>query len=252
MQLQEYSRLKDLMALFSDDLIWVPFTDKDGSLNEFKQQVALVEKSITSRETNKGPLLEKLVGLILKRFDAGTFQSDLKVNDNQIDHEFKFIDDFYNHFTAKIGGTLVCECKNENSPVNVGYVSKLLEICENRQSKLGIFFSIKGFTGNGWIFAEGKRRKNFLRKNIAILLFTLKEIKLLENHNFFTLLKNKYQQLVDECEDCVDDVQKYPDEEFKQFRDRLCTTIDQLLKIKLISPSDHTDIMQKISQKYSD
>lgn len=238
MNLSDLTTLRNFVRGLKDDQVWVPLANEPSVLQDFKSLVEEVEDSKkwpASRNHEKGKLFEKLIRLVLSRFSVGDTDSDFTVGDNQIDHEFKFIDDYITLFTEQIGRTIVCECKNEQSPVDVSYISKLIELCETRESRFGIFFSIVGLTGRGWIYAEGKRKKNFLRKKLGIISFSLKEIKELENSNLFTLIKNKYQNLIDEIDDESDDIRKYSGDELQSFSRRLKKTTEEMKKLNLIS-----------------
>ena len=56
-----------------------------------------------------------------------------------------------------------------------------------------------------WVNAEGKRRKLALKYGRKIIGFTIKELESLVEKNFYTLLKQKFNNLVDEIEDDFSD-----------------------------------------------
>lgn len=256
MEFRDLSRLQSALKQLDDNQIWAPIYLEPSIQEQFNQIVDIVEESKTwpaKRNHEKGKIFERLLGIVFRRFQIGSVESDFEAGDNQIDHEFKFMDLYTTNFVQQVGSTIVCECKNEKSPVNVTYVSKLVELCETRKSKLGIFFSIVGLTGKGWIFAEGKRKKNFLKHEIAIISFTFDEIKQLSkvgSTNFYSLLKRKYQQLIDEVDEDLDDIKNYPKEDLYSYGSRLKSNIYFLKEEKIISEDCYQNALQQIENKY--
>ncbi len=249
--IDEYSKLQNILKLLGDDVIWKPFHLDPQAQEEFNTLLVEVEESQSwpsKFNQRKGKLYEKLIRVVLDRFQVGITDSDFYEGDNQIDHEFRFHDQFNSLFTQQVGATFICECKNEQTPVDVTYVSKLIELCDARKSKFGIFFSIKGLTGRGWIFAEGKRKKNFLRHGIAIISFTFDEVKQLVTKNLYTLMKDKYSMLVREVDEELDDIRQYPQEDLHSFHSRLKSTVKQMFQMGLIDREIHDSITQKIDQ----
>ncbi|MDA5107865.1 hypothetical protein O3V59_05810 [Brevibacillus thermoruber] len=252
---QELSKLQDVFKRLSDDKIWIPFADDSAAMHKFLSLIDEVEHSQSWPSTHnqrKGKVYEKLIRVVLDQFQVGETESDFRVGDNQIDHEFRFNDFFVTHFTQETGQTIICECKNEKSPVDVTYMSKLIELCENRKSKLGIFFSIVGLTGKGWVYAEGKRKKNLLKHGIAIISFTFEEIKQLTKKNFYTLIKEKFEKLVREVDEELDDIRQYPQEDLYSFNSRLKSTVNELFRLNLIDDESRTKILSKIDKLYAE
>ncbi|PGT49814.1 hypothetical protein COD13_29025 [Priestia megaterium] len=258
MKLSELSKLKETFKTMGDPLVWSPIQEDEEVLAEFELLVSKIEESKgwpKERNHEKGKLLEKLTGIVLNRFNVAEVHSDFSVQDNQIDHELEFIDLYVTNFTKEAGYKAVFECKNEKGKVDVSYMAKLIELCETRKANLGIFISMQGITGQGWIYAEGKRKKNFLRKGIAIIHFTIDEIKELKEKNFYTLMKLKFKMLVDEVDESLDDIeelQRYSKEEQSTLSARLINNLDQFKKFGLIENEDYEKIVAKVRDTYQE
>lgn len=256
MNFSDLSKLKETLKKMTDAMVWVPLQDDEEILKQFNSLVSQIEESKEwPRERNheKGKLLEKLMGIVLNRFTLADVHSDFSVQDNQIDHELEFIDSYVTNFTKVAGYKAVFECKNEKGKVDVSYMAKLIELCEARKANLGIFVSMQGLTGQGWIFAEGKRKKNFLRKGIAIIHFSIDEIKKLNESNFYSLMKLKFKMLVDEVDECLDDLedlQRYSEEEKTILGVRLINNLDHFMKFGLLEEGDYEKILTKVKTTY--
>jgi hypothetical protein len=256
MNISELSKIKETLKKMTDPMVWEPIQNDDKLLSEFNLLVNQIEESKEwPRERNheKGKLLEKLMGIVLNRFTIAEVHSDFSVQDNQIDHELEFLDLYVTNFTKLVGYKVVCECKNERGKVDVSYMAKLIELCETRKANLGIFVSMHGLTGQGWIFAEGKRKKNFLRKGIAIIHFSIDEIKKLNDENFYSLMKLKFKMLVDEVDESLDDLedlQRYSEEEKAIFGVRLLNNLDQFKSFGLLEDEEYEKIATKIKNTY--
>ncbi|MCY8010351.1 restriction endonuclease [Bacillus haynesii] len=251
----DFTTIKDLIKKLDDDNFWEPICNSavEEKFDHLIEEIVQSQNWPSSRNHEKGKLFEKLIGLILNQFQIAEITSDFTVKDNQIDHEIKIAEMFRTNFTAKIGDTIICECKNEKTKVDVTYMSKLIELCESRDAKTGIFFSIQGLTGKGWIHAEGKRKKNFLRKGLIIIHFNFEEIKSLKTKNLYTLIKKKVQMLVDETEESLDDI--YVDkrltlEEKIAFNVRLLNNVKQFERLGLINKGEALKIERKINNLY--
>ncbi|WP_281998501.1 hypothetical protein [Priestia flexa] len=252
----DYTLAATLLAQLDDSQIWNPITINPSVEKKFDDLVKEVQDSKNwpqERNHEKGKLLEKLVGLILNQFQVATIDSDFTIQDNQIDHEIIFHDQYNANFIKQVGSVAVCECKNEKSKVDVSYMAKLIELCECRNARFGIFVSLKGLTGKGWIHAEGKRKKNFLRKGIGIIHFTFDELKTLKQNNFYTLMKHKFKLLVDEVDEEFDDIYdagQHTKEEKLSFDNRIKHNIKELLRLELITNDDYTNICKKVDSIY--
>jgi hypothetical protein len=252
----DLSKLKNSVSKLTDPLVWMPLSNEPDVESEFDDLVRLVEESKNwgkERNHEKGKLLEKLMGLVLNRFTMANVKSDFSEQDNQIDHELEFLDIYVTNFTKRAGHIAICECKNEKGKIDVSYMAKLIELCESRSATLGFFVSLNGLTGQGWIYADGKRKKNFLRKGIAILHFTFDEIKTLKQNNFYTMFKNKFQNLIAEVDESLDDIveiRKLEKEEKTPFGNRLINNINEFRKLDLIEECDYVKIIDKIKTIY--
>ncbi|MCY7761161.1 restriction endonuclease [Bacillus spizizenii] len=252
----DFTSIKTLLSQLGDDQIWKPIwgSEVEHEFDLLIEEIIQSQNWPPSRNHEKGKKFEKLIGLLLNQFQVVEITSDFTPKDNQIDHELKFLDMFRTNLISKIGDTIICECKNEKTKVDVTYMAKLIELCESREAKTGIFFSIQDLTGKGWVHAEGKRKKNFLRKGVIIIHFNFKEIKSLKTKNLYTLIRKKVQMLIDETEECLDDIhedKRYSLEEKTAFNIRLLNNVKQFEKLGLINKGEALKIEHKINNLYS-
>ncbi|TRY25957.1 hypothetical protein FOI68_09475 [Brevibacillus sp. LEMMJ03] len=236
-----------------DDVVWKPIrTDEEKKL--FLSLIANVEESLKSNsKKQKGDALEALMTFVYDRFECAVVYPNVLQGDNQIDHLIVFADGttptfIHNH----IGLRIIGESKNHQKSIDVREVADLAELLRSKRARLGIFSSVKTFSrgkqNNFWQFAEGKRRKLALARNEYIIGFTLEEIKSLVHNNFYTLLRQKYFNLVDEINDdyieYMDDSNKYP------YHVRLYNALEQLWKNGIINEQTFEEGRTAIIKKY--
>ena len=253
MNLENFS---NYLSMCSDDLIWKPFFDDECVLFEFNSLLKKIDESKKwdkKRNHEKGKILEDLVKLIMSRF---TILKDISINksttDNELDIFLNFNDNVPMPFLCDIKSKIICECKNWKSrKVDVGMVSKLVEVCNKNNAGLGIFISLNGLTGSGWQYAEGKRRKLYLSEKIPIISFTIDELKNLkyEGYNIFTMIKSKRQALIDEME--FDGGHLKSVESESDFLSYLNDNIDSFKNLELITSIEYKNIKTRIESKYS-
>ena len=259
----EANKLDDLDDILKriqdDDFYWNPFCKDEEAVKEFEKKIALVEESRSwpkERNDEKGTALEELMKFIFNRFiNIGSIERDKLTTDNEIDVYIDFNKNLINIFLSNIKGKILCECKNIANSIDVGMVSKLSELCEKNQSGLGIFISNKGLSkgrsGSMWKNAEGKRRKLYLSNKIPIISFTLDEIKQLkyEGINFFTIIKNKVNYLIDEIDDCTISLPGLDEEsEYIQY---LHGNLNHLNHMGFLTDEESEAIKLRIKQKYN-
>lgn len=190
-----------------DDKVWKPISKEETPY--FKSLINSVREAFkTGSNKEKGDSLENLMTYVYKRFKHINVYHNEHRGDNQIDHIIEFIDGvtptFIHH---KIGLTLIGESKNHQKPIGVREVADLHELLRSKEAKLGIFSSFYSFSKGSsvWSFAEGKRRKLALTysllDNRKIIGFTIDEIESLVENNFYTMLQQKYNNIVNELKD---------------------------------------------------
>lgn len=256
MNIKELTDFKELVNKLNDDYFWVPFFNDPTKTNEFNDLLFLVKDSCNwpkEKNKEKGSLLESLAKLIINRFVVlETIDTNYSTNDNEIDIVVKFNEKAAPGFIINRNCKFIIECKNVTTKrVDVGNVSKLVELCDKNRAGLGIFISLRGISGNKWRYAEGKRRKLFLSTKIPIISFTLDEIMQCNEQgiNFYSLIIKKYNLLVDELED--DSAQIYKTKENDpDFITHLYDTIKTLHKFELLTTDETTAIVKRINKRY--
>lgn len=247
--------LHEVMKNAGDDSIWRPFLNNCEALTIFQQHIQLIEESKVwpkSRNKEKGDLLEALMQFVFSRFVNVFSFSRANTTDNEIDLNVKFNESLSTPFISEIKSYLICECKNMiSSSVDVGMVTKLVELCSSNRAGLGMFISIKGISGQGWKYGEGKRRKLFLSDKIPVISITFDEIKTLASPdvNFYTIIQKKYRQLVDEMEYDGQSISGISscDPDFIQI---LKDTITSLVQIGILSKEERELALERIKERY--
>lgn len=247
--------LKEWMNDLNDDDIWKPFCDEENELEEFNRKYLLVEESKhweRERNKEKGTALESLMKYVFNRFEiVKSIESDKLTGDNEVDLYVNFNDAMPLNFICETRGKVICECKNMDSKsVDVGMVAKLQELCVSKGSNLGIFTSVRGLSGSGWKFADGKRRKLYIKSEIPIISFTVSEIESLriKGNNFFTIIKRKIQELIDETEYDGGKIKKIKNNE--DYKQMLTENIKAMYKIGLINDEEVCIIKDRLYEKY--
>lgn len=230
-----------------DKKIWKPIPKK-----EIPKYLNLIKKVkttlLTGTKKEKGDALEHLMTFIYNRFKAVKVYENVFKGDNQIDHILRFIDGATPTFIHNnVGLVLIGESKNHNKSISTREVSNLDELLRSKESKLGIFSSAHSFSRgkNMWTLSEGKRRKLAIASNRKIIGFTINELESLTKENFYTLLKRKYYNLVDEIDDCYLDIDmKLP------YNETLYNAALQFYKLNLIDDTAFNNVIQNIESKY--
>ena len=231
-----------------DNKIWRPILDDEK--DKFLELIHTVENLIeTGTKKEKGDSLEELMTFIYQRFTFIDVIDNERKGDNQIDHIVRFIDGLTPTFIHEnVGLTLVGESKNHKVSISVREVADLNELLRSKRSKMGIFSSIKSFSkgrNSRWVNAEGKRRKLALSSDKIIIGFTLIELKTLITNNFFTMIKQKFQCIVDEVFDDNTDEECY-----LPYQDRLHKSLFQLHHLKIITFEDYSEYKKALITKY--
>ncbi|MFC7064002.1 hypothetical protein [Halobacillus seohaensis] len=236
-----------------DNLFWKPLND-DDSIKEFDEHIRLIKESKSwDRKYNhkKGGVLEDFAMFLFKRFPSPTVDKNKRPGDNETDIESTLSDKHrYPPFiNDKMGTKFVCECKNKKTTaIDVTMVAKLSEILPTRGSNFGIFISIIGMGGHGWRYGEGKRKKIMYSEQRPIISITVKELeKLREGANFYTMIKQKYDYLIDEVEDETGDI---PPADHDEYTKRLNEVVSHLRKCELINEEEFGQINTRITNKY--
>ncbi len=250
-----FDEIDEVLSNASDNIIWRPFYN-DTTIK--KQYNDLIDKIFESKEwpsirnKEKGTLLENLTQLLFERFTNHNTCQNSRTSDNEIDVIVKFNEILSPPFIKNLKLNFICECKNKaNASIDVGMVSKLVELCEYNNAGMGIFFSHKGVSGNGWKYGQGKIRKLFLKTNVPIISFKISELEnfSVEGYNFYSEIKRKHQALIDEIDyegAALKNYQKDNPEFFKFLLD----TVKELHKLEIISMDDLKKIENTIIEKY--
>lgn len=236
-----------------DNTFWKPLCTPEEK-QQFKELMETVEVSLKSGTKNeKGKSLENLMTFIYSRFVGAEVIDNIRLTDNQIDHEVIFPDFGTPSFVVNcIGLKLIGESKNHKSSISSREVDNLDGILKIRHSKLGVFSSYYSFSRGKrsiWENAEGKRRKLALFSNFnrIIIGFHFEDFKkILNGSNFYTMMKEKYNLLIDEIDD------DYVEDNKNLYHIRLFGTLEHLCKIGII-PNEHLDTYkQKLIERYGD
>lgn len=252
----DFNTLKSFLEKIDDNSMWEPFCNNKEKLEIFISTCEEVRKSehwSKERNKEKGVLLEKLMEQVFEQFVfIKSIEHDRLTADNEVDLYIHLNDTIPVEFINRVKGCIICECKNVwDSSINVGVVSKLSELCDSKGAGLGIFVSIKGISGSGWVYGEGKRRKLYIKTGIPIISFTLDEIEQLqyENYNFYTIIRRKINELVDEVE--FDGAQLVRLKNTKAFIPTLLYNIESLKKLELLTEEETAIVRQRIEGKYN-
>lgn len=256
MNLSNFDSLSSWGKFFNDDAIWKPIYEDEELLRQFNEQCLIVEQSANwekERNRDKGTALEKLMLLVFKRFEIiKEIKRDKLTGDNEVDLYVNLNENIPIPFINNTNGKIICECKNMNDKsVDVGMVSKLSELCTSKLSKLGIFVSIRGISGRGWIYGEGKRRKLFIETKVPIISFTFEEIKLLafQGNNFYSMIKRKIQELIDEVEYDGEKLKKIKNTD--EYKETILYNIKFLYKIGVITEIEKNVIKERLKEVYN-
>lgn len=249
--------LHHAMLNVGDNPIWRPFYKDQALVQKFNSLLGKIEESKSwgkKRNKEKGDLLEELMRFICSRFSNVYSFSQARTTDNEIDLDIRFNEVLSTPFIKDTNSYFICECKNKSSAsVDVGMVSKLVELCQSNGAGLGMFVSHKGVSGSGWKYGEGKRRKLYLSTGIRIISFKIEELKSLINEgvNFYTLIKQKSAALVNETEYDGPSLKgvKRDNPEFSKF---LIDTVNEMKKLNVITEDESSQIIGRIKTRYGD
>ncbi len=252
----DFDSLQRFLKQIDDNSIWQPFYEDHKRLETFIDTCNEIRKSEhwgKERNKEKGILLEKLMKQVFERFVfIKHIEHDKLAGDNEVDLYIHLNDNIPLEFITSVKKCIICECKNVwNSSIDVGIVSKLSELCETRGSGLGIFVSIKGISGRSWVYGEGKRRKLYIKTGIPIISFTLNEIEQLQykGYNFYTLIRRKMNELIDEVEFDGDKLVRLKNT--GDFVETLIHNVESFKKIGLLTEEETINVMQRIEEKYT-
>jgi hypothetical protein len=235
-----------------DDRIWIPLTIEEVPF--FKELIMKVRSAFKDgSKKEKGDTLEVLMTFVYKRFKHIKVYHNEQRGDNQIDHIIEFIDGATPAWiNQNIGLTLVGESKNHHKTIGVREVADLHELLRSKESKLGIFSSYYSFSKGAslWSFAEGKRRKlalsYYMLDKRKIIGFTIDEIESLIDNNFYTMLKQKYSNIVNELKDDFIDYENPT----LAYQDRLYQSLLQLHQNGVIDENSFANGIRIIEIKY--
>ncbi|MGW9574292.1 restriction endonuclease, partial [Paenibacillus terrae] len=220
-----------------------------------KMFIDKIEESKTwtrSRNQEKGALLEDFAVFLFERFQNANVKKNRRPTDNEMDVEISLSEIALPQFMRDyLAPKIICECKNKaHSTVDVGMVAKLAELLPGRGSKIGIFISINGISGSGWRYGEGKRKKILIKDGIPIISFRVKELeKILQGKNFYTMIKEKINNLFDEVDDDSPDA---PAMDHYEYKKRMNEIIFHLEKCHLINNEESQEIRGRLIKIYGE
>ncbi|MCU6795159.1 hypothetical protein OB236_23920 [Paenibacillus sp. WQ 127069] len=235
-----------------DHFIWKPITEPERQ--HFLSLVEATKIALTQgTRQQKGLTLENLMTYVYQRFsNIAEVKSNITQGDNQFDHIIDFFDTLVPPFIYNyLGLRMVGESKNHAESISVREVVDLDELLRSKRCKVGVFSSYKSFSrgrnGSPWQYAEGKRRKLLLARNTIIIGFTISEIESLIENNFYTMLKQKFFNIVDEIDD------DYDEESLGvTYHQRLYYSLSQLHKNGIIEENTYNESKQILMEKYGD
>ncbi|PGF06482.1 hypothetical protein COM59_24180 [Bacillus pseudomycoides] len=257
MNLESFTDLENLMKQMDgpefDHMFWKQITDEQ-SIEAFNNHIREIEESKNwppKLNWKKGRVLEEFAVFLFNRFQGvEEVTTNKRPGDNETDIETKLSEKSVPPFMIQcIGPRIICECKNyKNKSIDVGMVTKLAEIIPTRGAKFGIFISLLGVGGQGWRYGEGKRKKIMYKDGLPIISFTLEELKELKNgQNFYTMIRQKYYQLIDEVDDETADL---PDKFHSEYNKRIREYVDHFHKCKLLTDIELESIQKRIVERY--
>lgn len=235
----------------SDDNFWIPITTSEDKAAFSFLLDSVKDSRLTGTKSEKGKALEELMTFLYQRFIYATVAYDIRTKDNQIDHEVEFPDFGMPSFIKNhVGFKLISECKNHKKSVSSQEVTILHSNLEIRNFKLGIISSYNTFSkgrNSVWENAEGKRRKlALLSKYEQIIIgFNHQDFeKILCGANFYTMVKQKYQNIRDELADDYIEDKPYP------YHERLKESLKSLYDVGIIQEKELNTYLDKVSMKY--
>jgi hypothetical protein len=177
-------------ALFKPD--WGKF---DGAYKRFLQSL---NKNTSTKE--KGDALEELSCILLSFITIFNVDSTVKTVTNQLDVTV-YVKPFLKYIEIPLlkilNRRLICECKNEDNNVPSGWVDKLASVLDKTDNtKSGIIFSYKKFSGDDWKFARASQLEHArLKKYIVNINKEDFDFIYTEKPNVFYFLDQKFHEL---------------------------------------------------------
>lgn len=243
-----YQKFKNKL---SDNHYWEPissdldFKEYENLLNDFKKSRDNGTKSL------KGKSLESLMTFIFERFKYAEVNYDKRTSDNQLDHEVYFDEFNVPDFIKRIVGChLIGECKNHIKSVSSQEVTILNSNLEIRNCQFGVISAYKSFAKGRksvWENAEGKRRKFALLSNYKriIIGYNINDFEaILNGANFYTIMKQKYNNIIDEIFDDNIHIDEHP------YNERLISNLTHLKDIGIIPEDEYHKYLHSIHKKY--
>ncbi|MGE7022037.1 hypothetical protein [Solibacillus cecembensis] len=237
--MSETINLSHFKNYLTDDDIWLPIS-KDKEKKIYLSKLKEVESYLISgTNEQKGESLEKLMTFIYSRFTSVKVKANIRTSDNQLDHEIVFSEYGLPPFiSTKMGTKIIGESKNHNRTVSSREVDNLDGLLRIRNSNFGIISSYHPFSrgrSSVWVNGEGKRRKLALLsdyRRIIIGIHYKDLLRLSEGENFYTIIQQKYNLLIDELAD------DYVEDSISHYHKRIYESFEDLSK-KGIIPQDH-------------
>jgi hypothetical protein len=254
MDISDFTDLNILLNSLNDEMFWNNITtDEDTAIfDEFIIKINDSKTWSSSRNREKGVLLEDFSEFIFSRFAGAAVVKNFRPADNESDLEIKFNEVYQPPFMRQyLSPKMICECKNKaRSGVDVGMVAKLAELIPGRHASIGIFISLNGISGRGWKYGEGKRKKILLRDKISIISFRVDELLSLRNgSNLYVMIKEKIRKLHDEVDDESPDPSKKTSSDFTK---RNLEMITHFKKFKVIDEELEAALHSKIIEIYGE
>lgn len=159
-----------------------------------------LEASFQSKSTKvKQEAMENVANYLLSCVHCFDVTHNHRSETNQIDQMVRVRPYRYVHPLLEFIGThFICECKNEEESVSVQKISNLKSLLDDHNASLGVFFSRKPISGEGWSDGSGKVRQIFMHSRKVIVCIDYNDIeRLLQSKaNLMTMLYDKYHEVI--------------------------------------------------------
>ncbi|MCM3118160.1 hypothetical protein M3610_23310 [Neobacillus sp. MER 74] len=157
-----------------------------------------LKNNVSTKE--KGDALEDLSCILLSFITIFQVDPTIKTLTNQLDISV-FIKPYLKYIEVPLltvlNRRLICECKNEDNNVPSAWVDKLAGVIDKTDNtKAGIIFSYKKFSGDEWKFAKASQIE-YARLKKYIININKEDFDYIKNNrpNFFYFLDQRFHEL---------------------------------------------------------
>lgn len=152
-------------------------------------------------KSNKGKLLEDLVGLLFQEGSGRLFNTrrNCRTSTNEIDLLLEWTEEArtlgLNTMYPCLGDSFICECKNYDGRVGVTFVGKFCSLLDVTDTPLGVMVAWDGITGQGkWDASKGLVKKVALKQKKYVVVLDKDDLRSIRDKktNIFSLIHEKY------------------------------------------------------------